>query len=40
MSEVVGSIRRVASIVSEISVASQEQSAGIEQIQLCCSANG
>lgn len=32
MNEVVDSIRRVASIMSEISIASQEQSAGIDQI--------
>jgi methyl-accepting chemotaxis protein len=37
MQEVVGSIRRVADIMGEITVASQEQKAGIEQIHLAIS---
>jgi uncharacterized phage infection (PIP) family protein YhgE len=37
MEEVVGSIKRVAKIVTDISEASREQSAGIEQVSLAVS---
>ena len=34
MEEVVGSVQRVSEIIREISLASQEQSAGIEQVNM------